>query len=226
MRAGGPVEITFENVDVMPHNVVVTRPGALEEVGRAADAEAERNPAGAEASGYVPKTPLVLFRTGLVQPGRNGGPELQRPEGTWPLSLRLHLPRTLDPDEGHDARGRAARRRGGHPLRRPPARPGRSNSAPSSPTGSTRCWRPTSLPWMPCRRQAPRELERGRLLFLEAGCATCHQLGGAGGEIGPALDDVGERRPRRSRLSGNRGDQENLSSIASEGPPSSRGDTS
>jgi len=37
------------------------------------------------------------------------------------------------------------------------------------------------------------ELERGRLLFLEAGCATCHQLAGAGGEIGPALDDVRER---------------------------------
>ena len=33
VQAGKPVEIVFENNDLMPHNFVVTQPGALEEVG-------------------------------------------------------------------------------------------------------------------------------------------------------------------------------------------------
>jgi len=37
------------------------------------------------------------------------------------------------------------------------------------------------------------QLERGHLLFAETGCATCHQRHGAGGEIGPALDDLPDR---------------------------------
>ncbi len=33
----------------------------------------------------------------------------------------------------------------------------------------------------------------GRRLFLEKGCADCHSLGGKGGNLGPALDQVGKR---------------------------------
>jgi mono/diheme cytochrome c family protein len=34
----------------------------------------------------------------------------------------------------------------------------------------------------------------GRRLFTEKGCIGCHSVGGNGGDIGPALDDVGLRR--------------------------------
>lgn len=40
---------------------------------------------------------------------------------------------------------------------------------------------------------APRSLEVGKKLFTEATCAACHQLGGAGGAVGPALDEVVSR---------------------------------
>lgn len=66
VQAGKPVEIIFENPDFMQHNLVITRPGALETVGRAADKLAS-DPKGAEKS-YVPEMPEVLFSTKLVNP--------------------------------------------------------------------------------------------------------------------------------------------------------------
>jgi mono/diheme cytochrome c family protein len=35
---------------------------------------------------------------------------------------------------------------------------------------------------------------QGRRLFQQKGCIGCHSIGGQGGKIGPALDDVGLRR--------------------------------
>lgn len=71
--AGRPVEITFRNDDVKSHNFVLVRPGKLEEVGLATEAEAERDPIGMEKAGYVPRqTHLVVAHTGLVEAGEEG----------------------------------------------------------------------------------------------------------------------------------------------------------
>jgi len=192
VRAGGPVEITFENIDVMPHNVVVTRPGALEEVGRAADAEAERNPAGAEASGYVPKTPLVLFRTGLVQPGETEIMSFNAPRepGLYPFVCTF---------PGHwilmKGTMRVVERLDGTAVTRYAA-PRLAPDVPQRVFVADWNYEMLETDVAPLEAAPPasdEELDRGRRLFLEAGCATCHQLGGAGGEIGPALDDVRER---------------------------------
>jgi len=37
------------------------------------------------------------------------------------------------------------------------------------------------------------DAERGKRLFTELSCIRCHQVGGAGGVVGPVLDHVGER---------------------------------
>ena len=66
VQAGKPVLIVFENPDFMQHNIVVTMPGAMEKVGRAADKLATA-PNGA-AMNYVPDLPEVLFHTPLVNP--------------------------------------------------------------------------------------------------------------------------------------------------------------
>lgn len=65
-EAGKPVEIVFENPDFMQHNLVITQPGALQTVGKAADKLAS-DPKGAEKQ-YVPDIPEVLFATKLVNP--------------------------------------------------------------------------------------------------------------------------------------------------------------
>ncbi|HWN99952.1 MAG TPA: cytochrome c [Blastocatellia bacterium] len=36
----------------------------------------------------------------------------------------------------------------------------------------------------------------GQKLYLDLGCASCHAIGGAGGQFGPALDGIGARRTR------------------------------
>lgn len=64
--AGRPVKIIFENPDHMQHNLVITKPGAMETVGRAADKLATESN-GAELH-YVPRIPEVLFHTRLVNP--------------------------------------------------------------------------------------------------------------------------------------------------------------
>ena len=66
VEAGKPVQIIFENPDFMQHNLVITTPGAMEVVGRAADQLATA-PNGA-AMHYVPDVPQVLFHTPLVNP--------------------------------------------------------------------------------------------------------------------------------------------------------------
>ena len=36
--------------------------------------------------------------------------------------------------------------------------------------------------------------DEGQRLFEQKGCIGCHSVGGKGGKVGPALDEVGQRR--------------------------------
>lgn len=66
VRAGKPVEIVFSNDDMMPHNLVITQPGMLEEIGNLAESLA-RDPAH-QARGYVPNAKGILLKSKLLQP--------------------------------------------------------------------------------------------------------------------------------------------------------------
>src|SRR5262249_55475906 len=57
VKAGKEVEIIFENTDLMPHNLVVTEPGALQEVGELAEATATQ--AGALERHYIPSSKKI-----------------------------------------------------------------------------------------------------------------------------------------------------------------------
>ncbi len=67
VEAGKPVQIVFANPDAMPHNLLITQPGALKEVGTAASAMAP--PADPRVKAFVPDTPLVLQATRLLNWG-------------------------------------------------------------------------------------------------------------------------------------------------------------
>jgi len=69
VKPGQLVEIAFENPDAMQHNMVFTKPGMLEKVGRAGDAMM-KDTKGADKN-YVPAIAEVLFSTPLVNPGQN-----------------------------------------------------------------------------------------------------------------------------------------------------------
>jgi azurin len=64
VEAGRPVEITFENPDIMQHNLVVVQPGSMEEVGRAGDA---MGAAGFQKD-FIPDKPQVMHHSKLVNP--------------------------------------------------------------------------------------------------------------------------------------------------------------
>ena len=66
VAAGKPVEFLLENSDLMPHNFVITQPGALEEVGLLSEANAQQ-PGFAEKQ-YVPQSDKVLAKSTLLQP--------------------------------------------------------------------------------------------------------------------------------------------------------------
>jgi putative heme-binding domain-containing protein len=65
-QAGKPVEIVFENSDIMPHNFVVTRPGSLEEIGLLGESSATQS--GALERNYVPPSDKILVASRLLAP--------------------------------------------------------------------------------------------------------------------------------------------------------------
>jgi azurin len=69
VKAGQTVELILENTDAMQHNMVFTKPGAMEKVGRAGDAMM-KDEKGADKN-YVPSIPEVLYSTPLVNPGQS-----------------------------------------------------------------------------------------------------------------------------------------------------------
>ncbi|MNX97189.1 Auracyanin-B precursor [compost metagenome] len=66
VKAGTTVELVFDNIDFMQHNLLILKKGSMDKVGAAADKMAQ-DPKGA-AMQYVPKMPEVLFYTPLVNP--------------------------------------------------------------------------------------------------------------------------------------------------------------
>ena len=67
VEAGRPVQVVFTNVEAMPHNVVIGRPGSLVEI--ATLGAAVPLPADPAAKAYVPNSPLVLWSTRLLKEG-------------------------------------------------------------------------------------------------------------------------------------------------------------
>lgn len=65
-KPGQPVKLTLSNPDATQHNLVIVKPGALEEVGMAGN-EMAKDPKGL-AKGFVPKSSKILHHTKLLGP--------------------------------------------------------------------------------------------------------------------------------------------------------------
>lgn len=66
VKAGKPVEFIFENLDLMPHNLVITNPGALQVIGEMAESTAQQPDA--QARHFVPRSEKILLASTLLQP--------------------------------------------------------------------------------------------------------------------------------------------------------------
>jgi putative heme-binding domain-containing protein len=184
VEAGRPVEIVFDNVDIMPHNLVITRPGALARVGLAAEALVGQPDA--FARDFVPDTDDVLLATRLLQPSQSDRIAFVAPREVGEYPFVCTFP-------GH------WRRMHGtihvvERLDRVPFEmlaPRTDSQLPVRPL--VRAWTIEDLQDELTKLEAGRSFARGKSLFEAASCVQCHQLRGDGGRAGPDLAAVQQK---------------------------------
>jgi putative heme-binding domain-containing protein len=181
VEAGKPVEIVFDNIDIMPHNLVITQPGQLAKVGIAAE-EMAQNP-DAFAKQFIPDLPSVMHYTNLLQPGQVGRLSFVAPTKlgeypyvcTFPGHWRrmygtMHVVKSLDdlPPEAFA-----------------PASDPEIQSRPF-----VRAWKLDELAADLKKADRGRNFEQGKTLFTAISCVQCHGMNNVGGKVGPDLADV------------------------------------
>lgn len=184
--AGLPVELLFDNTDIMPHNLVVTAPGALATVGRAAEAMAA-DPTAQERA-FVPDLPEVLHATGLLSPGDAETLRFDAPTepGRYPFVCTF---------PGHWTRMNGVLHVVASVDELDPIAP--IDDTPAAVAAA----RPFVAEWTvselrPILDRVPdASPTAGREIFEAASCVLCHAVGGQGGITGPAIETVADRWP-------------------------------
>ena len=179
VEAGRPVQILLENHDLMPHNLVITQPGALKGVAMAGLA------AGPEGSGglpYVPDSPNVIAASEMVAPDSSTRITLTAPSvpGEYPYvcTFPQHWYRmygVMVVVDDLDAWNQ-------NPVE------------PANPLGSTRsfvqAWTLEDFAGAFDSDLRGRSPEIGEKVFNEASCVGCHKINNVGGAVGPELTDT------------------------------------
>ncbi len=175
VEAGRPVEIVVENRDMMPHNFVLTAPGARREVGLAA----QRMSFAPDERGrhFVPRSDRVLQATRLLRPGTSEKLFFVAPEepGDYPYVCTF---------PGHWLRmyGKLVVVEDLEEYRRnPPTDDVETNHHQWKMSD----FAASDLADLPVDRS-----ESGRDVFTEGGCAQCHKVGAHGAAFGPDLTEV------------------------------------
>jgi azurin len=78
VTAGEPFEIRFENVDFMPHNLVIVKPGAREKIGLASG-KMKPDELDDEGRAFLPASPDILAATKLIEPRQKTTLKLNAP---------------------------------------------------------------------------------------------------------------------------------------------------
>ncbi len=176
VAAGRPIEFVFENVDIMPHNLVVTARGALARVGIAAEAMSASPDAWSKS--FIPDMPEVLHASKLLQPGTTQTLAFTAPTelGDYPYVctfpghwIRMNgILRVVAAEDGEEEHVTTA-------------------AAPSRPF--VRNWMFDELaPAVDSR--AMRDPQHGRAVIEAASCLACHKVDAEGGTTGPELRAV------------------------------------
>ncbi|RMF42792.1 MAG: hypothetical protein D6753_06665 [Planctomycetota bacterium] len=180
-RPGQPVKLVFSNGDATDHNLVIVRPGAMEEVGMAANAMA-RDPKNAN-SDFIPpdKQHLILQAAPMIGPTRKSLVhvlrfEAPREPGVYPyvctfpghwviMNGRMIVAR--NPEEAEEL------------IR-------------SAEPALVQHWTMNDLQGLTYSDDEA-NLMRGMQAFAKARCDQCHQLAGHGVNLGPDLAEIGKR---------------------------------
>lgn len=182
-EAGKPIQILLQNEDLMPHNLVITAPGALKDVALAA----ANMPPDALQDGkqYVPALPTVLFATKMVQAGKAERLTFTAPSqtGEYPYVctypnhwMRMYGVMVVVDDVDAFAQ---------KPVE------------PKDPIGNNRAfvksWKLSDFADNLEAGLRGRNANIGSKIFQEATCGQCHLVAGKGGRVGPELNGILKR---------------------------------
>ena len=183
VEAGKPVEIVLRNEDLMPHNLVVTVPGALKEVAmEAAKMPPDLAPQGKQ---YVPQSDQVLFATSMVPAGKQERLAFSAPDkpGEYPFVCTF-------PNHWMRMYGVMVVVGDLESWQKKPI-------VPADPIGNNRSfvrkWKVSELTGQLETGLRGRSPEIGARLFKEATCGQCHKVHKEGGIVGPDLTDLSIR---------------------------------
>jgi putative heme-binding domain-containing protein len=185
VQSGKPVEILFENSDMMPHNFVITQPGALEEIGLLAEATATQPDA--VRRGYVPASNKIILSSRLLQPR-----ETEELHFTAPARAGVYPYVCTYPGHWRRMYGALYVVNDLNQYRASPQLYLASNSLriaddllkSSRPRTE---WTFDDLASSVAQLAPGRSFANGKQLFEVAACVSCHKIGGAGKEFGPDL---------------------------------------
>ncbi|MFN0006686.1 MAG: PVC-type heme-binding CxxCH protein [Planctomycetota bacterium] len=181
--AGRRVELVFQNVDIMPHNLVVTARGALARVGMAAERMSASPDAWSKA--FVPDSDEVLHATRLLLPGESQTLAFTAPAepGDYPYVCTF---------PGHWMRMNGILRVVASDSEIDEAAPPQAAAAGAPSRAFVRNWTVAEL--LPDLASLPqRDPVAGRRVLETASCLRCHAIGTEGGTTGPELRAVVQR---------------------------------
>jgi putative heme-binding domain-containing protein len=181
VEAGKPVVVVLENDDIMPHNLLITTPGSLAEIGMAAERMAMQ--LDAAAKNYIPNSPKVLQAARMLQPR-----EIVRLQFVAPATPGDYPYVCTFPGHWRLMNG---------VMRVVPKLADVPPSELQAPVESTVVARPFVRNWtmddlVPYLDQLDtgRSHESGKKLFTDASCVQCHTIAKEGGILGPNLDEL------------------------------------
>ena len=188
VQAGKPVEFIFGNDDLMPHNLVVVKPGSLEEVGMAAEASATA--ADAASRQFVPRSDKVLLASRLLQTRETQQLAFTAPTepGIYPYVCtypghwrRMYGALVVVPDLGawqSDPEGYM--KKIALSAKDPMLADRRERKE----------WKFEDLSQAVGMLEPGRDFARGKKLFETASCISCHKIEDKGNAFGPKLAEL------------------------------------
>jgi putative heme-binding domain-containing protein len=179
VKPGKRVKLTFANVDFMPHNMVITKPGKLDDVAN----QALELGAGGFEVGFVPKSADILWAIPLVDYEKSQVLEFNAPSepGAYPYVCTFP--------------GHAGTMNGLMLVANSKSEADQFIATARKPVQLTE-WKLADLAADADKVSADlkaRNPAKGMGAFMKAQCAACHQLGGHGVAVGPDLSKVSEK---------------------------------
>ena len=168
--AGKPVRIVLENLDMMPHNLLVVMPDSAKVVGPLA----EKMGAEGFRKHFRPDSDLILHATRLINNGEVATLDFNAPDRPGDYEYVCTFP-------GHWILMRGVMK----VVRTAAELPANSAGIGASMVQS---WKIADFE-KDLGSLSGRSFKKGKAAFTKLGCAQCHKIGGQGGVLGPDLTE-------------------------------------